>query len=272
MNKQTISISEYKALAKQGRVGKARNGDKAKAQMLAVIQKQLHHYPTAKLYHGDNELKFSDDRKFKFDYAIIIPGMVDHDIKCAIEYEGLMSEKSGHTTVTGYTSNCQKYNLATCLGWKLLRYTALNHKDLESDLKKLLNNTDALPLVEVDEMEEFIPDWLKHTPVPFDMDEKATLSKKEFEDAMLNKPEAEAQTILVHMLINWAPPFRLEYDGKYITLFGRDKNHPVTHYGGWAPVEPEFEEIVLVPVVKEIRKATPEIIEVGDFSIKIKLW
>lgn len=121
----TISIAEFKKLRKEGRVGKKQKGDKAKAEMWTVL-----------CWCGEyveQEHKFSDERKFKFDFAI--PKM-----KIAIEYEGLMSEKSGHTSPTGYTSNCEKYNLATCLGWRMLRYTALNYKDLENDLRKLLNN------------------------------------------------------------------------------------------------------------------------------------
>lgn len=121
---EVISIAEFKKLNKEGRVGKAAKGSKAKEEMWEVIKR------TGKL--AMNEHKFCEDRKFKFDYALPIE-------KIAIEYEGLMSEKSGHTTVTGYTSNCEKYNLATVLGWKVLRYTALNHKDIERDLNKLLD-------------------------------------------------------------------------------------------------------------------------------------
>lgn len=122
----TISISEFQSLAKQGRVGKKRNqdkGQKAKDEMEKII---LSFSATFK-----NEYRFSD-RLFKFDWAS--PAFM-----LAIEYEGLFSEKSGHTTVTGYTSNCEKYNLACVLGWKVLRYTALNYKDLERDLKLILN-------------------------------------------------------------------------------------------------------------------------------------
>lgn len=78
------------------------------------------------------ELQFHDVRKFRFDWAI-------PDLKIAIEYEGLMSKKSGHTTIGGYTSDCTKYNLAQISGWKVLRYTAKNYRDLENDLKKILN-------------------------------------------------------------------------------------------------------------------------------------
>ncbi len=98
---------KYKELAKQANEPKG----------LKYIKKQLH-------YSGINyvtEYQFHDVRKFRFDIAI-------PDKMIAIEYEGLNSEKSGHTTVTGYTKDTDKYNLATSLGWRILRYTALNYK------------------------------------------------------------------------------------------------------------------------------------------------
>lgn len=77
------------------------------------------------------EHQFHHTRKFRFDWCI-------PQLMIAIEYEGLMSEKSGHTTINGYTKDCEKYNLAQIGGWKVLRYTALNYKNLERDLKKLI--------------------------------------------------------------------------------------------------------------------------------------
>lgn len=77
------------------------------------------------------ELQFHPDRKFRFDWAI-------PDLMIAIEYEGIISKKSGHTTISGYTKDCEKYNMATMRGWKTLRYTAKNYKDLPTDLKFLL--------------------------------------------------------------------------------------------------------------------------------------
>lgn len=67
------------------------------------------------------EYRFHPDRKFRFDIAI-------PEKMIAIEYEGLMSKKSRHTTVGGYTKDADKYNLAQSLGWKVYRYTALNFK------------------------------------------------------------------------------------------------------------------------------------------------
>ena len=78
------------------------------------------------------EYKFHSKRKFRFDWYI--PGL-----KLAIEYEGIMSEKSGHTTVTGYTKDLVKYNLAIINGFRVLRYNALNYQQAYEDIEKLIN-------------------------------------------------------------------------------------------------------------------------------------
>ena len=80
------------------------------------------------LRYGDNELKFAEKRRFKFDYAIL-------EIKLAVEYEGIYSRKSRHTTQTGYNRDTIKYNLATSLGWKVYRYTAQTYKNIIDDIK-----------------------------------------------------------------------------------------------------------------------------------------
>lgn len=80
------------------------------------------------------EFKFSKTRKFKADYAI-------PDKMILIEFEGIISGKSRHTTITGYTGDCNKYNLAAILGYRVLRYTALNFKDSWRDLETILNET-----------------------------------------------------------------------------------------------------------------------------------
>mgnify|MGYP003592204830 CR=1 FL=1 len=79
----------------------------------------------------EEEYEFSPDRKFRFDWAL-------PDLMIAIEYEGIFSEKSGHTTLDGYQKDVVKYNLATKLGWKLLRYTADNYLELENDLNEII--------------------------------------------------------------------------------------------------------------------------------------
>ena len=77
------------------------------------------------------ELQFDEVRKFRFDWAI--PSLM-----VAIEFEGIMSEKSRHTTKTGFTNDCEKYNLSQIKGWKVLRYTVLNYLDLSRDLEKII--------------------------------------------------------------------------------------------------------------------------------------
>ncbi len=77
------------------------------------------------------EVLFVPGRRFRFDWAIM-------SLQIAIEYEGIFSKKSRHTTISGYTGDIEKYNLALTLGWKVLRYTAKNYLELENDLKKLL--------------------------------------------------------------------------------------------------------------------------------------
>lgn len=78
------------------------------------------------------EFQFAPPRKFRADFAVI-------ESKFLCEYEGVFStEKSRHTTVFGYTKDCEKYNLATINGWRILRYTSANYKDIVRDLKLLL--------------------------------------------------------------------------------------------------------------------------------------
>ena len=77
------------------------------------------------------EYRFHPTRKFRFDVAF-----PEH--KVAIEYEGLVSEKSRHTTIVGYTNDCRKYNLAQGMGWRVLRYTASNYREFLSDVEYLL--------------------------------------------------------------------------------------------------------------------------------------
>ena len=77
------------------------------------------------------EFRFDEVRRFRFDWAI--PSK-----KIAIEYEGVISKKSRHMTIGGYSTDCVKYNLAVGLGWRVLRYTAVNYKELEQDLLKTL--------------------------------------------------------------------------------------------------------------------------------------
>jgi very-short-patch-repair endonuclease len=78
------------------------------------------------------EHRFDDKRLWRFDFAL-------PDYKIGIEYEGLNSEKSGHTTLKGYTKDTEKYNQAQALGWKVIRFTCKNYKTVIKELEKQLN-------------------------------------------------------------------------------------------------------------------------------------
>lgn len=77
------------------------------------------------------EYRFHDVRRFRFDIAI-------ESKMLAIEYEGLFSEKSRHTNVTGYSNDAEKYNLAQSMGWRVFRYTAINYKNIDLDIQGIL--------------------------------------------------------------------------------------------------------------------------------------
>lgn len=77
-----------------------------------------------------SEHPFHPARKFRFDWAF-------EKLMVGIEYEGLISEKSRHTTISGYSKDTDKYRDAALLGWTVFRYTALNYKNVISDLEKI---------------------------------------------------------------------------------------------------------------------------------------
>lgn len=78
------------------------------------------------------EHRFHPARKWRFDFAI-------KELKIGIEYEGINSQKSRHTTITGYSGDADKYNAAQALGWKVLRFTTINFKDVIKILNENLN-------------------------------------------------------------------------------------------------------------------------------------
>ncbi len=72
------------------------------------------------------------------------------------------------------------------------------------------------------------------------------------------------RVIRIPILSNYDGGYRLEYDGKYITLYGKDKNYKCM-FGD------DYEEMVLIPIIEEIRNAEPEIIEITNTEIVISL-
>lgn len=68
---------------------------------------------------------------------------------------------------------------------------------------------------------------------------------------------------------NYSGGYRLEYDGKYITLLGKDKNYKGFKFN--ADDVDWFEEVVLIPIVIEVRNVYPSIKEVTNNKIIINL-
>ena len=78
----------------------------------------------------EKEYKFFELRNWRSDFFII-------DKKVIVEYEGIYSEFSRHTHYSGFVGDCHKYNKASILGYRLLRYTSGTYKDFENDIKLL---------------------------------------------------------------------------------------------------------------------------------------
>lgn len=85
-------------------------------------------------YKVEEEFKFAPKRKFRADWK------VTHNNKsCLVEYEGIICAKSRHTNLLGYTTDCEKYNLAQLLGYPIFRYTQLNFQNVLKDLEDYFN-------------------------------------------------------------------------------------------------------------------------------------
>lgn len=88
---------------------------------------------------SEKEYKFDNIRRFRFDLALPI-------YKIAIEFEGGVFSKGGHTRGMVYTSNCDKYNLANDYGWKVYRYTVKHTEsnnweyDIANHICDVINN------------------------------------------------------------------------------------------------------------------------------------
>jgi very-short-patch-repair endonuclease len=116
---QHLKFSEPKK-----KIIKARNDCKE----VQLMHWWLKYWCQEKGFQFEKEYKFSK-RRFRFDFAL-------PEFKIAVEYDGLNSEKSGHTTLVGFTKDTEKINLAISLGWSVLRFTVLNYKQVLQEVEK----------------------------------------------------------------------------------------------------------------------------------------
>lgn len=74
---------------------------------------------TAHLQHEgiefEQEYKFHPKRKWRADFAL-------KNYKILVEIEGGVYTNGRHTRGSGFVKDCEKYNNAVMLGWKVLRF------------------------------------------------------------------------------------------------------------------------------------------------------
>ena len=78
----------------------------------------------------NKEFRFHPTRMWRFDFAW-------PELKIAVELEGGIWNGGAHTRGAHFNSDCNKYNAALILGWKVLRYTSNTLKDLPEEFKQL---------------------------------------------------------------------------------------------------------------------------------------
>lgn len=74
------------------------------------------HIRASRLPEPARELKFHPDRRWRFDFGW-------PERKIAAEVEGGVYSGGRHTRGAGFTADCEKYNAAAALGWRVLRFT-----------------------------------------------------------------------------------------------------------------------------------------------------
>jgi len=73
----------------------------------------------------EKEFKFHSSRKWRFDYAIL-------EFKIAIEIDGGIWTNGRHTRGKGYLNDMEKFNVASSLGWLILKFTPNNQYSLKT--------------------------------------------------------------------------------------------------------------------------------------------
>ncbi len=69
---------------------------------------------------------------------------------------------------------------------------------------------------------------------------------------------------------HFAGNYRIEYDGKYVSLYGLDNRYDMA--GLFGTPEGTFDEMVLIPVAMEVRDASPVIRAVTEKFIEIEIF
>lgn len=90
------------------------------SKLLAIeqiaLEIQAYELPTPLAEH-----RFAKHLKRRWRFDLAWPGLM-----LAVEVEGgtWLGGKGGHTSGRGYEANCEKYNTAVLMGWRVLRFTS----------------------------------------------------------------------------------------------------------------------------------------------------
>lgn len=87
---------------------------KAESPLEALLARQLR---AVGINDYTREFKFAPGRRFRFDFAWWTQ-------RVAVECEGGIWTGGAHTRGKHYESDCEKYNLAALLGWRVFRFTS----------------------------------------------------------------------------------------------------------------------------------------------------
>ena len=89
-----------------------------KGRKLSTLESLLSFQLSAlQLVEPEKEFRFHPVRKWRFDFAW-------PDKKLAAEVEGGTWKGGRHTRGSGFEKDCEKYNTATVMGWRVLRFTS----------------------------------------------------------------------------------------------------------------------------------------------------
>ncbi len=69
------------------------------------------------------EYRFHPTRRWRADFALFRGG---EDLRVLVEIEGGIYTQGRHSRPIGYANDCEKYNAAQLLGYKVLRFTSIH--------------------------------------------------------------------------------------------------------------------------------------------------
>ena len=131
------------------------------------------------------EYRFHEKRKWRFDYFL-------PSLNTAIEIEGGIFSGGRHTRGAGYSRDCEKYNQAQVLGFRVLRYPAHELRKscagLIEDLEKIEKLGEIAMENKIVREDDFLDDFLAgFSRAQFQDDEILRLVKKNGEIVHIRK-------------------------------------------------------------------------------------